>query len=1039
MTVSSETRKAGPFTGNGVTDTFPFVFKVFSATDVVVVSADASGAETTLVLDSDYTLTLNEMQDDDPGGSIVTVAPLATGHRLVITSEVPRTNETEITNSGGFYPGVLNPALDKLTILVQQQEEKTSRALLLPVTSEATHADLASALLRVDPISDDVVAVADIAAAVTAVAAIDDDVAVVADHIDSVSTFAAVYQGPATSDPTLRNNGDPLLEGDLYFNTVSQSMRSYSGSAWLDYEADAEAAQVAAEAAQVLAESAQASAELAEVAAESARDAAIIGAGVYVDEPTGRAAVADGAAFKVQGTGDVAAYEYRRVNAGSSTLIATYPSAAYIAKKASMDEMYHQLYAKEDFESGYPERFWTYSNVNQYVAARYQSNALAGSVALGSAQLFSRAVGSPIGLRVRFTIKVPSGAVPTFVAGLTDATSSFDSNRNVGIWFAASNTPAACFRVDYSAIDSSRTTAAGTDSAATALDKTYYLQLEFLGHKVVVKYFSDSTFATVSASYEKSIDITKYAPMTRFIIYSASATGMMVKDVMFNPDNYVKPAASITNKGWLNYLSPADCAGAGSYFFEDWTRRTTTSASAQGNGNFTIPGTDGCFVVKFNIDTSNTVDGFLVGFGGNTSSKRALIGYEPSLAQRGFVFYNGASSTFSMIKPVAELTSGTYYGRVSKRSTTYIAEIATDPQFTDVIGTVTANASGLDSQVPRVSIKAVTASVSLVEWVQYSERALGHIAAAERGGAAALVPDGSNVYITQFEGGAGNNWCFVRTPSTYSASGAPLPMVILNHGNGWTMNGTVAKANFSEKTQFGVDTQNGGTYLDTGRADYVQYSNPLIELLLDNGFVVCGAQNYGDSLYGNNNCRNAVADFYEWMLRNFNVKDRCHMVGASNGVMTTLNACHILGIGKVASIAGVYPLCDLIDHYLGYPSHRAGIESAYGLTPPYADKAALLAEAKLFTHCPVNHYVVGASDSTTVRTAPLPPMKLVASGGDTVTAAVNNGEKLRDLCLRSRLVCEYTDIDPGGALGYDHGDWHHFKEQEIVDFFIAHK
>lgn len=68
----------------------------------------------------------------------------------------------------------------------------------------------------------------------------------------------------------------------------------------------------------------------AQLAAEAARDAAIIGSGVYVDEPTGRAAVADGQAFKVQGSGDVAAYEYRRVNSGSSTLIATYPSLAAI-------------------------------------------------------------------------------------------------------------------------------------------------------------------------------------------------------------------------------------------------------------------------------------------------------------------------------------------------------------------------------------------------------------------------------------------------------------------------------------------------------------------------------------------------------------------------------------------------------------------------------------------------------------------------------------------------------------------------------------
>lgn len=69
----------------------------------------------------------------------------------------------------------------------------------------------------------------------------------------------------------------------------------------------------------------------ARVGAESARDAALIQAGVYATEAAGRAAVADGVAFKVQGSGDVAAYEYRRTNSTTSVLIATYPSAAAVA------------------------------------------------------------------------------------------------------------------------------------------------------------------------------------------------------------------------------------------------------------------------------------------------------------------------------------------------------------------------------------------------------------------------------------------------------------------------------------------------------------------------------------------------------------------------------------------------------------------------------------------------------------------------------------------------------------------------------------
>lgn len=68
-------------------------------------------------------------------------------------------------------------------------------------------------------------------------------------------------------------------------------------------------------------------------ASEAARDAALIQAGVYTTEALGRAAVADGQSFKVQGSGDIAAYEYRRTNSTTSVLIATYPASAAVDKK----------------------------------------------------------------------------------------------------------------------------------------------------------------------------------------------------------------------------------------------------------------------------------------------------------------------------------------------------------------------------------------------------------------------------------------------------------------------------------------------------------------------------------------------------------------------------------------------------------------------------------------------------------------------------------------------------------------------------------
>jgi len=135
MTISTELRKAGPFAGNGVTTAFPFSFKVFAASDVAVTRADTLGAETALVLNTDFTVALNHDQDAEPGGTVTLAAPLATGSRLAVTSVVPNLQPTDITNNGGFYPRVIEDALDRHVAQIQQIDEKVARALKVAITS----------------------------------------------------------------------------------------------------------------------------------------------------------------------------------------------------------------------------------------------------------------------------------------------------------------------------------------------------------------------------------------------------------------------------------------------------------------------------------------------------------------------------------------------------------------------------------------------------------------------------------------------------------------------------------------------------------------------------------------------------------------------------------------------------------------------------------------------------------------------------------------------------------------------------------------
>lgn len=120
MTISSTNRKAGPYAGNGSTTIFPFAFKVFSASDLYVVTTTALGAVLPLETGTDYSVNLNADQDDNPGGTIALSSALASGDSLAITSDIQPLQPVELTNAGGFYPRVINDALDRLTILVQQ-------------------------------------------------------------------------------------------------------------------------------------------------------------------------------------------------------------------------------------------------------------------------------------------------------------------------------------------------------------------------------------------------------------------------------------------------------------------------------------------------------------------------------------------------------------------------------------------------------------------------------------------------------------------------------------------------------------------------------------------------------------------------------------------------------------------------------------------------------------------------------------------------------------------------------------------------------
>jgi hypothetical protein len=192
----------------------------------------------------------------------------------------------DLTNQGGFYPRVINSALDRLTILLQQLASVVSRTLKFPLSDgpvgdlpgrsaragtvlafdEATGEPVAGpdissvngvagALVAVNTVAGNIADVNTVATNIADVNAVGQNIAdvntvagniadvntvagniadvnTVADNITDLSNFSGVYYGPSATDPTTRRDGSPLQVGDLYFSTITNAMRTYNGSAW---------------------------------------------------------------------------------------------------------------------------------------------------------------------------------------------------------------------------------------------------------------------------------------------------------------------------------------------------------------------------------------------------------------------------------------------------------------------------------------------------------------------------------------------------------------------------------------------------------------------------------------------------------------------------------------------------------------------------------------------------------------------------------------------------------------------------------------
>lgn len=135
MTVSSTTNRK-TYTGDAVTTSFstsPVVF--FDTSDLVVyVVVTATGVAETLTENTHYTVTGGDGAVGTvnlAGGSAPYGAPAAT-KKIVIVREVPATQETDFGNNDTSDAEVVEDALDRLTMLAQQNNTKLVRSLRQP-------------------------------------------------------------------------------------------------------------------------------------------------------------------------------------------------------------------------------------------------------------------------------------------------------------------------------------------------------------------------------------------------------------------------------------------------------------------------------------------------------------------------------------------------------------------------------------------------------------------------------------------------------------------------------------------------------------------------------------------------------------------------------------------------------------------------------------------------------------------------------------------------------------------------------------------
>lgn len=143
MSVESTTTKI-IYQGNGTTNTWPVPFAYNQTEHLHLLIADADGKETEIA--ENFSVVVSGSGDT----SIiypVSGRPLASGNKLVVYRSTPQTQIVDLEYGGAFRPETLeHDGLDRIVMMVQENNEKLGRALTLPASSTDSPEELVQAL-----------------------------------------------------------------------------------------------------------------------------------------------------------------------------------------------------------------------------------------------------------------------------------------------------------------------------------------------------------------------------------------------------------------------------------------------------------------------------------------------------------------------------------------------------------------------------------------------------------------------------------------------------------------------------------------------------------------------------------------------------------------------------------------------------------------------------------------------------------------------------------------------------------------------------